>query len=134
MNIYAQQFSSVLEEMAKELDIPEGYYELAVKRYESIGESLEGEKSKVARYSPLIYPQGSFLLGTVTKPISEKDEYDLDLVSELKLLKNSITQADLKKLVGDEIKSYASEHNMKSPVEEGRRCWTLIMLMVSSFI
>ena len=125
MNIYAQQFSSVLEEMAKELDIPEGYYELAVKRYESIGESLEGEKSKVARYSPLIYPQGSFLLGTVTKPISEKDEYDLDLVSELKLLKNSITQADLKKLVGDEIKSYASEHNMKSPVEEGRRCWTL---------
>ena len=125
MNIYAQQFSSVLEETAKELDIPESYYELAVKRYESIGESLEGEKSKVARYSPLVYPQGSFLLGTVTKPISEKDEYDLDLVSELNLLKNSISQAGLKKLVGDEIKSYANAHNMKSPVEEGRRCWTL---------
>ena len=125
MNIYAQQFSSVLEEIAKELDIPESYYELAVKRYESIGEWLEREKSKVARYSPLVYPQGSFLLGTVTKPISEKDEYDLDLVNELNLLKNSISQADLKKLVGDEIKSYASEHNMKSPVKEGRRCWTL---------
>ena len=125
MNIYAQQFSSVLEAIAKELDIPEGYYELAVKRYESIGESLERDGSIVAQYDPLIYPQGSFLLGTVTRPISEKDEYDLDLVSELNILKNSISQADLKKLVGDEIKSYANAHDMKSPVEEGRRCWTL---------
>ncbi len=125
MNIYAQQFSLVLEALAEALDIPESYYELAVERYKSIGTSLKREGSKVAHYSPLIYPQGSFLLGTVTRPISEKDEYDLDLVSELNLLKNSITQADLKKLVGDEIKYYASAHNMKSPVEEGRRCWTL---------
>lgn len=125
MNIYAQQFSPVLEAIAETLDIPESHYELAIKRYESIGKSLERDGSIVAQYSPLVYPQGSFLLGTVTKPISEKDEYDLDLVSELNLLKDSISQADLKKLVGDEIKSYASEHNMKSPVEEGRRCWTL---------
>lgn len=125
MNIYPQQFSSVLEEVAAALDIPESYYELAVERYGSIGGWLERDGSIVAQYKPLIYPQGSFLLGTVTRPISEKDEYDLDLVSELNLLKNSITQADLKKLVGDEIKYYASAHNMKSPVEEGRRCWTL---------
>ena len=125
MDIYAQQFSPLLEAMAKELDIPEGYYELAVKRYESIGEWLERDGSIVAQCSPLIYPQGSFLLGTVTRPISEKDEYDLDLVSELNLRKNSISQADLKRLVGQEIKSYVSAHNMKSPVKEGRRCWTL---------
>ena len=125
MNIYAQQFSPVLEAIAEALDIPESHYELAIKRYESIGGWLERKESKVTRYSPLIYPQGSFLLGTVTRPISEKDEYDLDLVSELNLLKNSVTQADLKKLVGREIKSYANAHDMKSPVKEGRRCWTL---------
>ena len=125
MNIYPQQFSSVLEEVAAALDIPESYYELAVERYGSIGGWLERDGSIVAQYNPLIYPQGSFLLGTVTRPISEKDEYDLDLVSELNILKNSISQADLKKLVGHEIKSYANAHSMKSPVEEGRRCWTL---------
>ena len=125
MNIYAQQFSPVLEAIAEALDIPESHYELAIKRYESIGGWLERKESKVTHYSPLIYPQGSFLLGTVTRPISEKDEYDLDLVSELNLLKNSVTQADLKKLVGREIKSYANAHDMKSPVKEGRRCWTL---------
>lgn len=125
MNIYAQQFSPVLEAIAETLDIPESHYELAIKRYESIGTWLERDKSIVAPYTPLIYPQGSFLLGTVTRPISEKDEYDLDLVSELNLLKNSISQADLKKIVGHEIKSYANAHDMKSPVKEGRRCWTL---------
>ena len=125
MNIYAQQFSPVLEAIAETLDIPESHYELAIKRYESIGTWFERDKSIVAPYTPLIYPQGSFLLGTVTRPISEKDEYDLDLVSELNLLKDSITQADLKKLVGHEIKSYAEAHNMKSMVKEGRRCWTL---------
>ena len=125
MNIYSQQFSLLLEVIAETLDIPESYFELAVKRYESIGEWLERDGSIVAQYNPLIYSQGSFLLGTVTKPISDKEEYDLDLVSELNLLKSSISQADLKKLIGHEIKSYASAHNMKSPVEEGRRCWTL---------
>ena len=125
MNIYSQQTSSLLESVAQVLDIPDSYYELAVQRYESIGEWLKRDGSIVAPYDPLIYPQGSFLLGTVTRPISERDEYDLDLVSELNLGKNSISQANLKMLVGGEIKNYASAHNMNSPVEEGRRCWTL---------
>ena len=122
---YSQRFSPLLEAIAEALDIPESYYELAVKRYESIGTWLEREKSRVAHYSPLIFPQGSFLLGTVTKPISEKEEYDLDLVSELSLKKDLITQEMLKNLVGHEIKSYAHAKNMNSPVEEGKRCWTL---------
>ena len=125
MNLYTQPFSQLLEDIAKALDISEHNYELAKQRYESIGEWLERNGSTVARHKPLIYPQGSFRLGTVTRPISEKDEYDLDLVSELNFLKNSISQADLKRLIGDEIKIYASAHKMKSPVEEGRRCWTL---------
>ena len=125
MNVYSKQFSPILEAIAAALDIPESYFEIAVKRYESIGEWLERDGSIVAQYSPLIYPQGSFLLGTVTKPISNKQEYDLDLVSELSLEKDFITQETLKNLVGHEIKSYADAKNMKSPVEEGRRCWTL---------
>ena len=117
MTIYPPQFSPVLEKIAAALDIPESSYGLAVERYKSIGRWLEREGSIVAQYNPLIYPQGSFLLGTVTRPISEKDEYDLDLVSQLNLLKNSISQADLKRLVGNEIKSYANAHDMKSPVK-----------------
>ena len=125
MRIYSEQFSLLLEAISDALDIPESYYEQAVERYKSIGDWLERDGSKVANYSPEIYPQGSFLLGTVTKPVSDAQEYDLDLVSELNLQKNWISQAYLKNLVGEEIKSYAYKHNMNSPAEEGRRCWTL---------
>ena len=68
MFVYSEQFSLLLESIAEVLDIPERHYKQAIKRYESIGTWLEREESGVACYSPEIYPQGSFLLGTVTKP------------------------------------------------------------------
>ncbi len=125
MHIYSEQFSPLLEAISDALDIPTSYYERAVERYKSIGDWLERDKSGVVQDNPEVYPQGSFLLGTVTKPISDAEEYDIDLVSELSLQKNTISQAYLKNLVGEEIKLYANARNMNSPAEEGRRCWTL---------
>ena len=125
MLINLKRFSQLLESIAKALDISDSHYEQAVKRYESIDKWLKRDESRVARYSPEIYPQGSFALGTVTKPILDVEEYDLDLVSELNLKKEEITQESLKNLVGYEIRSYACANNMNSPAKEGRRCWTL---------
>lgn len=117
--------TSLLEAICEALDIPESYYKQAVKRYKSIGTWLERDESIVACYKPEIYPQGSFLLGTVTKPISGAEEYDIDLVSELNIQKTKISQKGLKDLVGHEIKFYALANNMNSRPEESRRCWTL---------
>lgn len=125
MSVHSQQSSSLLKAIAKALDIPEHHYEQAVKCYEAIGVWLERDESIVARYSPDIYPQGSFLIGTVTKPISGAEEYDIDLVSELSLQKTDVSQERLKSLVGREIKSYVRANNMNSRPEESRRCWTL---------
>ena len=116
---------SLLEAISDALDIPPSYHKKAIKRYKSIGDWLKREESGVVSYNPEIYPQGSFALGTVTKPLSDNEEYDIDLVSELNLQKNSVSQAYLKDLIGEEIKSYARANDMNSPVEEGRRCWTL---------
>ena len=117
--------SLLLETIAKALDIPESYHEQAIKRYQSIGTWLERDESIVARYRPEIYPQGSFLIGTVTKPISGAEEYDIDIVSELSLQKTSISQEKLKCLVGSEIKSYARVNNMNLRPQESLHCWTL---------
>ena len=125
MPINSDQFSQLLESIAEALDISDSHYQQAVQRYKSIGEWLERQESKIAVYSPEIYPQGSFLLGTVTRPIFDTDEYDLDLVCELNLQKDKITQKKLKNLVGSEIILYTSANNINSPVKEGRRCWTL---------
>ena len=128
-NVFREQFeqkpSSLFEDIARSVDIPESYYTQAVKRYESIGAWLEREESVLACYNPEIYPQGSFLLGTVTKSISGAEEYEIDLVSELNLQKTQISPKELKKLVGSEIKSYARANNMNSRPEESRRCWRL---------
>ena len=117
--------SQLLTLIAEELDISDAHYELAVQRYKAIGTWLERKASRVAAYRPEIHAQGSLQLGTATKPISEAEEYDLDIVCELLLQKGDISQKALKELIGGEIKAYARQNTMHSPVEEGRRCWTL---------
>jgi hypothetical protein len=119
------EFSQVLEYLALALDIPESYFKKAEARYQSVGKWLEREGSIVAEYNPVIYPQGSFLFGTVIKPATDRDAYDIDVVCQLDLSKNRITQKQLKDMVGVEIKSYAVKNIMNAPAKEGRRCWTL---------
>ena len=125
MSTKSKQFNELLESIAEALDISDSHYEQAVDRYKSIGKWMLRDESVVARCNPEIYPQGSVALGTVTKPVSDVDEYDMDLVSELSVRKKEITQERLKNLVGKEIKAYGRAHNMNSPAKEGKRCWTL---------
>lgn len=119
------QYNKLLENISNELDISESHYKQAEERYKAIGNWLGRDESIVAEYNPDIYPQGSFTLGTIIKPISDAEEYDIDLVCVLNLTKDQVTQKYLKELVGDEIKGYARAKNMNSSPKEGKRCWTL---------
>ena len=98
--------SFIFDEIAKQLDISDSLFEDAEKKYQAVGEWLGEGTSPLAKYSPKIFPQGSFLLGTVTKPLGEKDEYDIDLVFEMILSKSQITQNELKNMVGDRLKDH----------------------------
>lgn len=121
----AQSHDDVLEEIADALDIPTSKFEEAKSCYEAIGDWLDRDESSLAAYDPAISPQGSFLLGTVTRPLTETEEYDVDLVCLLKASKTDFTQKSLKEAVGHEVALYALAQNMKNPPKEGRRCWTL---------
>lgn len=126
MDMYERtnKLSIFLTKVAEELDIPESRYLEAKKRYESVGEWLSKDDSFLADYSPEIYPQGSFQLGTVVKPITNKDEYDIDLVCFLAdLEKDNTSQRELKSMVGKRLKE--NDIYRKLLDEEGRRCWTL---------
>ena len=115
----------VLEEIADALDIPPSKFEEAKDRYQSIGDWLGRDESTLSEYDPAISPQGSFLLGTVTRPLNDAEEYDVDLVCLLKSSKAEFTQKSLKEAVGHEVALYAKARNMAKRPEEGRRCWTL---------
>jgi len=119
-----QQANKALEAMVELLDIPLSYYEKSVARYESIAKHLERKESTIAHLSPTIYPQGSFRLGTVIRPLNEGEGYDLDLVCRINGSVESETQKSVKEKVGVEVKSYSKAQGFKAPPSEGKRCWT----------
>lgn len=117
------EFRQFLQGLAEALDISDTQYEAAVKHYEAVGDWLNRDDSPISIYDPQIFPQGSFRLGTMIKPINDGDEYDIDLVCEMiSLSKDGVTQKQLKNMVGDRLKSNDRYRKM---LEEGNRCWTL---------
>lgn len=117
------EFRTLLQSLAESLDISDPQYEAAVKHYEAVGEWLNKADSPIAIHNPEIYTQGSFRLGTMIKPINDADEYDIDLVCELKnLQKESVSHKQLKQIVGDRLNENELYRKM---LAEGNRCWKL---------
>jgi hypothetical protein len=115
----------VLEAIAEAIDIPEHMDQIARERYKSIGNWLDRDASTLKAYKPEVSPQGSFLLGTVIRPVGDYDDYDLDLVCRLNGTKTDFTMASLKEAVGGEIQAYAKANNMDKKPHDSRRCWRL---------
>ena len=86
-----KEFNRLLESLADSLDIHEDLFKEAEDLCRAVGRWLGQEGSPLFRYGPEIYLQGSFLLGTVIKPKSGRDEYDIDLVCQLDLKRRNIT-------------------------------------------
>lgn len=124
--ILFSQIEDFFEQLYKELDIPESYYEKANTSYTSFNTWLGREDSSLKDFKPEIFLQGSFKLGTVVKPIGENGSYDIDMVCKFNnLSKQNISQKDLKALLGVEVKSYAKSKDMINEPKDGKRCWTL---------
>ncbi len=121
-----QMLSMLLDGAVETLDIPPHLHQLATEVYEEVGAWL----AEQGGYRCRIYPQGSFRLGTVVRPITGTGEFDIDLVFLLAIAMENITQADLKKRVGDLLQGYLQwkqRHEGDGPktCESRRRCWTL---------
>jgi hypothetical protein len=120
-----QNNEEALSALVEELDISDTRYEQATRSYQSVGEWLNRPASLLRVFSPSVFIQGSFALGTVVKPISEAEDYDVDLACELvRQSKQRVTQAALKSALGAELEAYAKSKGMQQP-EAKRRCWRL---------
>lgn len=116
--------SRLLASVIEELDIPSHLHEEAVAAYTEVGGYLDAHFVEAGRSGCEIYPQGSFRLGTVVRPVRQ-DDYDIDLVCLRDLSKPSVTQAHLKDQVGGAIRKYLEENRPAPGLSEGGRCWTL---------
>lgn len=118
--------NALLEKILEAIELPEGAYEKAEKRYNDLGEWLQRDDSTCADFNPHVFPQGSFRLGTANRPYRD-EEYDLDIGCNLRngLTKDKSTQKQLKQLVGHELESYRTARNIKEDLAEKKRCWRL---------
>ena len=135
MNDHAsrKRLNGILNHLAAELDVPPYMYIEAKKHYEAVAAWLDAEDSELASCQPVIYPQGSFALGTAVKPLGD-EEYDVDTVCLLRLSSDQVTQQQLKELVGDRLKHPQSRYRkMIDPKGGGRRCWTIRYASKSKF-
>ncbi|AQR96488.1 nucleotidyltransferase [Clostridium saccharoperbutylacetonicum] len=116
---------AMINEILKQLDITPTMFKLAKERYTSVSKYLEDNGIEAE-----FYPQGSFRLGTVTRPIKKgKDsDYDIDFVCQIKGIRSEKDGTNeiekIKNEVGDLLKE--NETYNKILDDEGRRCWTLI--------
>jgi len=78
------QLDDLLERICSKLQITPAQHQIAQDRYETIGSWLAAEESLLARFGPVIYPQGSLRIGTTVRPRTG-EEFDLDLVCEVQL-------------------------------------------------
>jgi len=119
-----KELNEILEELATNLDITETEDAAIRESYNAVGEFLAKEGTLLDKYDVEIFPQGSFNLGTIIRPVKEGDDLDIDLVCELKSKEPNWTQYDVKQQVGNRLKE--SKRYKELLDEEGRRCWTLL--------
>lgn len=121
----ADGLEGALLKVAEYLDLPTGMIESVEKRYKSISEWIERENSVVFDFSPQIYTQGSFAIGTVVRPLSEADEFDIDMVCELQRKRDEVTQKKVYDDVGHEVEGYVDAQNFKKDATPWEKCWTI---------
>ena len=125
MTVNTGKYPEFLELVASEIDIPPSKYQDAVNRYQAVGRWLEDGDYPGCPGQPSIYPQGSFRLGTVVRPIRRgiESSYDIDLVCEMPLIKHLTTAQAVKHTVGHRLRQHETYRRLLDA--EGRRCWTL---------
>lgn len=109
----------IYRELANELNISETLYERALSAYNALSDYI---KTYNDSFDVEVFPQGSFKLGTVIRPVSDKDEYDVDMVVLIKVP----AFTDPKEL-REVIKHFLEEHGKYlGKIEEKKQCLRVV--------
>lgn len=104
----------LFDELADELNITPTMLEKAETAYTALGEHI---KSANENWDVSIYPQGSFELGTVIRPVNDEEEYDVDLVV---LVKSPVLDP---KQLREEVKTILLNHGRyEKKLEDKKPC------------
>lgn len=119
MDEKSNQLNILLKRVVYEICITPSMLDKAESSYKAVGQWLTDGIPDAT-----ITPQGSINLGTTIKPVSDIDDYDIDLVC---LLKNSqnYEPKTIKHKVGNRLKENKRYMTKISEEGEGKRCWKM---------
>ncbi len=121
MSYSKETIEKIFADVAKRINISDKLFNDADKEYKALGSWINKKtEEEMPGCVVQIYPQGSFALATVIKPISDEDDYDLDLVCEV----NDATDFTARELKNKVVKPWLKGYKRtKTEIEEKRRCW-----------
>lgn len=108
----------LLEYSCRELQLSPTNHGIADQRYHSVGEWLAAEGSPLQQLKPIIYPQGSFCIGTTVYPLG-RNEHDLDFVCEMAVDYQRMPALDMLNAVEQRLRAHTTYASM---VERKKRC------------
>ena len=112
-----EKLNDIYARFAQAIDISEELFEKAVREYQAMSRWIDEETPDFEIH---IYPQGSFVLGTVVKPLTDDDDYDIDLVCEFA----EDYGLNAKQLKVDVVKPLLTRYKKTTTdVVEKSRCW-----------
>lgn len=119
-----QDIDKTLSAILRETELPSEAKQKAKKRFQALGKWLNRDESKLAQYKPFLYNQGSLRLGTTVRPISNEDDFDLDISCKFQKGANrgNVTQEQLRKVLHDELRAFADSRNIGHNITEKHRC------------
>ena len=109
----------IYRELANELNISDTLYERALSAYNGLADYIKAHNDS---WDVEVFPQGSFELGTVIRPVSEEDEYDVDMVVLIK-----VPDFTDPKELRDVVKCFLEEHGRyEGNIEEKKQCLRVV--------
>lgn len=95
-------YDDLLADIAQRIQLTPTAYKEAVAHFEAVSCYLDEHESGFPDYSPVIYPQGSFRMGSTISAYDDREDYDIDLILELALNPEADPKAVLQ-LVADSL-------------------------------
>lgn len=114
--------ANLLGRLADDIDITPTQYARAKTAYETVGEVVQNAGGPILANAK-VFPQGSFAIGTVIKPVDREDgEFDVDLACRLAVKEIDIAPHLAKAMLGNALKA---DGRYQPKLREKTRCWRI---------
>lgn len=122
-DILRQFYDDLLGDVARKIQISPTAYNEAVSHFDVVAAYIHETTSGLAHLDPVIYPQGSFRMGSTISAYDDREDYDIDLLLELDIDQFTPPETVLG-MVADALRKAQGRLQFQS-LEVKKRCVTL---------